>query len=157
HGIQSKFKIKLKVFGELSMDEHIQDIAVDLSDVALDALTDNELIKEIPVVGTLVHIAKATRSISDRIFAKKVERFISGTKHVPNEKRAEFHATLEADPILRRHAGQVIVLALDRADDLQKAAIIGHLYSLFVAGEIPFETFRRLLVAVDRGFIGDLL
>ena len=139
------------------MDEHIQEITVDFSEVALDTLTDNELIKEIPVVGILVQIAKATRSISDRIFAKKVETFISGTKHVPNEKRAEFHAALESDPRLRRRAGQAIVLALDRADDLHKTAIIGRLYSHFVSGEIPFETFRRLLVAVDRAFIDDLL
>jgi len=139
------------------MDEHLQEVAIELTDAAIDTLTDSELVKEIPVVGTLVRLAKATHSISDRIFAKKVETFVSGTKPVPEERRAAFHAALEADPALRRRAGQAIVLALDRADDLQKTAIIGQLYSRFVTQEIPFETLRRLLIAVDRAFIEDLL
>jgi hypothetical protein len=139
------------------MNEQLQEVAIDLSEVALDALTDNELIKEIPVISTFVRLAKATRSISDRIFAKKVQTFISSTTHVADEKRAEFHAALQANPNLRRRAGEAIVLALDRADDLQKTAIIGRLYSHFVAGEIPFDVLRRLLVAVDRAFIDDLL
>jgi hypothetical protein len=70
------------------MDEHLQEIAIELTDTAIDTLTDSELVKEIPVVGTLVRLAKATHSISDRIFAKKVETFISGTKPVPEGKRA---------------------------------------------------------------------
>jgi len=59
------------------MNKDLQEVAIDLSEVALDSLTDNEIIKDIPVVGTFVRLARATMSIPDRIFAKKVERFIS--------------------------------------------------------------------------------
>ena len=71
------------------MDEHVQEVAIELTDAAIDTLTDSELVKKTPVIGTLVRLAKATHSISDRIFAKKVETFISGTSLCP--KRSGLH------------------------------------------------------------------
>jgi hypothetical protein len=139
------------------MKKELEDIAIDLSEVVLDSLTDNEIVKDIPVIGTFVRLARVTMSVPDRIFASKVQRFISTLDSIPDEKREQFHGKLEAKPELRRKAGEVVVLALDRADDLQKAAIIGKLFSNFVIGEIAFDILRRLLVVVDRGFIADLL
>jgi hypothetical protein len=139
------------------MNEDLVEVAIALSEVALDALTDNEIIKDIPIIGIFVRLARATMSISDRIFAKKVERFISVIDSIPRDKRDQFHARLETQPDLRRKAGEVLVLTLDRVEDLQKAAITGKLFSHFITGDIPFDTLRRLLVGVDRAFIDDLL
>lgn len=139
------------------MNEDLQEVAIDVSEAALDSLTDNEIIKDIPVVGSFVRLARATMSIPDRIFAKKVERFISVTNSIPRERRDQFHTRLEAEPNLRRKAGEVLVFTLDRIEDLQKAAITGKLFSHFIMGDIDFDILRRLLVAVDRGFIDDLL
>jgi hypothetical protein len=139
------------------MNEDLQEVAIDLSEAALDSLTDNQIIKDFPVVGILVRLAKATMSIPDRIFAKKIERFISVTNSIPREKRDQFHTRLEAEPDLRRKAGEVLVFTLDRIEDLQKAAITGKLFSHFIMGDIDFDILRRLLVAVDRGFVDDLL
>jgi hypothetical protein len=139
------------------MNENLQEVAIAVSEVALDSLTDNEIIKDIPVIGIFVRLARATMSIPDRIFAKKVERFISVTNSIPRDKRDQFHDRLEAEPDLRRKAGEVLVLTLDRVEDLQKAAITGKLFSHFITGDIAFDILRRLLVAVDRAFIDDLL
>ena len=139
------------------MSKDLQEVAIDLSEVALDSLTDDQLVKDIPVIGTFVRLARATMSIPDRIFAKKVERFIVVVNSISREKRNRFHARLDADPDLRRKAGEVVVLTLDRAEDLHKAAIIGKVFSHFVIGDIPFDVLRRLFVAVDRAFIDDLL
>src|SRR5262249_41899514 len=119
------------------MNKDLQEVAIDLSEAALDSLTHDQLIKDIPVIGTFVRLARAAMSIPNRIFAKKVERFLSIVNSISHEKRDQFHARLDADPDLRRKAGEVVVLTLDRAEDLQKAAIIGKLFSHFVIGDIP--------------------
>src|SRR5947207_9715543 len=98
------------------MNKDLQEVAIELSEVAIDSLTDNEIIKDIPVIGTFVRLARATMSIPDRIFAKKVERFISAINSIPREKRDQFHARLETEPDLRRRAGEVLVLTLDRVE-----------------------------------------
>ena len=64
------------------MNEDLKDLAIDLSEVALDSLSENELVKDIPVIGTFVRLARVTRSIPDLIFAKKVERFISASEPI---------------------------------------------------------------------------
>jgi len=139
------------------MNKDLQEVAIDLSEAALDSLIDNEVIKDLPVIGTFVRLARATMSISDLIFAKKVERFISVLASIPPEKREQFHNRLETEADLRRKTGEVLVLTLDRSEDLQKAAIIGKLFSHFITGEISLYILRRLLFAVDRAFIDDLL
>ena len=135
------------------MSKDLQEVAIDLSEVALDSLTDDQLVKDIPVIGTFVRLARATMSIPDRIFAKKVERFIVVVNSISREKRNRFHARLDADPDLRRKAGEVVVLTLDRAEDLHKAAIIGKVFSHFVIGDIPFD---RIGKAVGEARIDDL-
>jgi hypothetical protein len=139
------------------VNEHIKEIAIDFSELALDSLTDDGILKDLPVIGTLVRIAKATRSMSDFIFANKIKRFIEASEQMPFEKKEQFRAILDAKPELRQKAGEVVVMALNSADDLKKAGIIGKLFSHFILNEIDFETLRRLLVAVNRAFIDDLL
>jgi hypothetical protein len=79
------------------MNKDLQEVAIDLSEVALGSLTDNEIVKDIPVIGTFLRLARVTMSIPDRIFAKKLERFISVIDSIPLEKRHQFHARLKLE------------------------------------------------------------
>ena len=140
----------------VAKDQDIQDVASDLSEVFIDLVTTDELVKAIPVIGTLVHLARAKQSITDKLFARKVRSMILGAGPA-DAKRLAFFQSLDADHEVQQRVGQVIVMALDRADDFKKAAIIGRLTSLYAAAEFTFDEFRRLLCAIDRAFIDDLL
>jgi hypothetical protein len=48
------------------------ELSADLLEPALDAVTDSEVIRSIPVLGGAVKIAGLGKSISDRIFLAKV-------------------------------------------------------------------------------------
>lgn len=43
----------------------------DLSEVALDNFTDNEILKDIPLIGTAVKLLNIGNTINDRIFVNK--------------------------------------------------------------------------------------
>lgn len=139
------------------MNNDARDLAADLLEVGLDQLIENEVLKEIPVIGSVIKVAKLSRSIPDLIFGKKVEKFALSTAHISDEQRRTFHAKLESEPELRRKAGEAIIMSLDHIDDLEKAAIVGHLFSKFVLGNFELVTLRRLLTAVDQVFLDDLL
>jgi hypothetical protein len=138
------------------MDENLKEILTDLSEFTLDNILDNEVVKELPVVGTCVRLVRATRSVPDRIFARKVERFVFQLGRVSPEDKAKFRARLDSDADLRRRSGDAVIMALDQADDLQKADILGQLFLHFVSGAIDFAVLRRLMIAADRAFIDDL-
>jgi hypothetical protein len=139
------------------MKQELIEIALDFSEIALDRLIENELLKEIPIVGTLVRAAKAAKSIPDLIFAKKIERFVAAGNRVSPEKKEALLKSLQTDSEMGRKAGECIVLMLDRADDLTKASIIGELFVKLLERSISLEEFRRLTAAVDRSFVDDLL
>jgi len=106
-------------------------------------------LREIPVLGTAVNLAKVVASIPDRVFVAKVRRFLFTIDEIPKEKMRNFCNQLSEDPELSRKAGEIVILALESADDLKKAAIIGKLFSYFIEGEIDFSTLRRMLLAVS--------
>jgi hypothetical protein len=55
----------------------------------LDSFLDNGLVKDIPVLGTIVGLYKSSISISDKLFIKKVLHFLAELKDIPQDKRSE--------------------------------------------------------------------
>ena len=51
--------------------EHIQELAVDITDVAIDSLVKNGRIADIPIVGTVYKASKSILAIRDALFLKK--------------------------------------------------------------------------------------
>ena len=139
------------------MDENLRDMIFEAGEVALDSLLDDGVLRDIPILGQLVGLAKASRSIPDRIFRVKVERFAAEADKVDPKSRAAFIAQLQSDPETQNRAGEAIVLALERIDSIAKAEIIGKVFCAFVEQRIQLETLRRLLAAVDRAILDDLL
>ncbi|MEL6307546.1 MAG: hypothetical protein AAFQ52_05355, partial [Chloroflexota bacterium] len=45
--------------------EHLQELGVDIADVAVDSLVQNEVITEIPIVGTVYKAGKSLLAIRD--------------------------------------------------------------------------------------------
>ncbi len=57
-------------------DPHLTKIIQDYGELAIDALIQDDLLKEIPVIGTAVRLTKMGIAIRDRNFLKKILRFI---------------------------------------------------------------------------------
>jgi hypothetical protein len=76
------------------VDSSAIDAASSLAEVGIDALLDDGLLRDIPVVGTLVSLARAGIALRDRFFAKKIARFLLQVGDVPEEERRRFHEEL---------------------------------------------------------------
>ena len=130
-------------------------LAADLAEPALDALLDSGVMKEIPVLGSILKIAQITSSIPNLIFSKKAQRFVDAAYSNP-EMKEEILGKIESSEEKRRTAGEAVVMALDRSDDLEKASIIGWMFSIYLIGQLDLVLFRRLCRAVDLAFVDDL-
>lgn len=60
------------------IDNPLLEAALENAEVAADLLTSNEVLREIPVVGTALNIIRGVRDVRERIFAHKPERFVAG-------------------------------------------------------------------------------
>ena len=138
------------------MREQVCDIAIDLSEAVLDSLTDDELVKGIPVIGTVVNVIKLSGSISDRLFAAQLQRFLVESNDVTQAQRAAFLEELATDPKRQARAGQLVALSIEKAGELETAAMIGALTARLIAKDVEFDEYRRMLHAVDATFLDDL-
>jgi hypothetical protein len=132
------------------------DIASDVSEMALDSLLEEGLLKDVPVFGWMAKLYAVTRTVRDRIFLKKVASFLFGTKSASQGAKDEFRARIEGDPEFRREVGENLVLLLERHDHFEKSKLLGKVFAAQISGDIDYDTFLRIATAIDRAPIADL-
>ena len=138
--------------GSSGFAEALQDIA----EVALDSGLMNGIAKDIPVIGTIVHLGKAAVTIRDYFLVKKVLIFLGSLGETTSEQRQAFAKKIEADPKHRERVGEAIMLLLDRYDHLDKASLMAKVFCACIREEIDYNKFLRISTSIDRAFIEDL-
>ncbi|MGB5098035.1 MAG: hypothetical protein WBN82_09030 [Porticoccaceae bacterium] len=132
------------------------EIAGDVAELALDAALDQGVLKDVPVFGWLFKAYGITATIKERIFLNKVAKFLHATAAVSDLDRETFREKLSADLEFCRKVGENLVLLLDRHDNIDKAHILGRVFSGYLRGEIDYDSFLKIASAVDRATISDL-
>jgi hypothetical protein len=133
------------------------DLGATIGDVALDGIIGSGALDGVPVVGTMVSIARTGNAIRDLVFQRKVLAFLAsfGTETDPTA-RQEFVRKIEEQDNGQRF-GETILLLLERMDDLSKPVIVGRLVAAAARGDMLLKEALRLSRIVDRAFIEDLV
>jgi hypothetical protein len=58
-------------FTETIKDTNLKEIIVDISEILADNLLEDGILKEIPIIGTILKLGKFTLNIKDHLFIKK--------------------------------------------------------------------------------------
>ncbi len=137
-----------------ALTRETSDLAVDIGQIELDNLLP--ALKEIPVFKTIVAICQTCESISNQLFFRKVAHFLTSCPKFTEAERANFLQEVN-DPKQFKRLSDAVVLYLSRLDDLEKPPMLAKVFAAYVRGKIPYEVFKRLAVAIDMGFIEDLM
>jgi hypothetical protein len=97
--------LEIAIINEVTGDS-LKDIAVDGAELSIDYFLADGVLKEIPFFGTLYKTFKATMSIRESLFAKKVFKFLVEIKDLPKEKKEMFIKKLEEQHQYRRKVGE---------------------------------------------------
>jgi len=60
-----------KSFERTLKDSNLHNVSVSLAEVAFDSLMDDGIAKQLPIIGTIVGLGKATIGIKESLFLKK--------------------------------------------------------------------------------------
>lgn len=126
------------------------DAILDLAELALDQNLADGVLKDVPIVGTLVKLARAGQSVSEELFLRKLARFLADLNAVPVEEREKL---LEQYPDIseeQRVLGENLLLALERLDDIKKPAILARFFAAYIKTKIDYFTFTRLARALEK-------
>jgi len=134
----------------------LTEVAKDIGEVALDSLLDDGILKDLPIIGTIVSVFNGAMDIRDRIFIAKIARFLFRLSDVPIEQRRLFEERTCANQKLKRKVGMTLALLLDRLDDIEKPDFVAWCFGAYLNDTITFEVFRRMSSAIDIAFVEDL-
>ena len=133
-----------------------KDLIQEAAEFSLDAVLDDGVVKNIPIVGTVAKLYSVAVGAQGYVFAKKIRKFLAELSSIPQKERDDFASRLEEDKKLRERTVETVVALLDKLDDLQKAPLLARAFAGYVRDEFDFSNFRRLAAAVDRCLIADL-
>lgn len=133
-----------------------KDLLEEASEITLDHLIDIEVLKDIPVVGSVRNLLKIATNINGYFFTKKLQRFLIHLAEIPIERRQSFKAKLDRDKNFREKVSENLLILIDKLDDMLKPELLARAFSAYIMEEIDYVTFRRISVAIDRCFVEDL-
>lgn len=129
---------------------------MDIGEVLLDTVFEDGILKEIPIIGTIAGIAKASVAIRERQLAKNTYAFIKGLReHTISQEKLEDYRRKHDDPKKAEKELGYVLLLLDREIHAEKSVILGHMYAAVVDQSISWEQFQELSEALDRMFMAD--
>lgn len=134
----------------INEDGAIQKTASDLSEALLDQLFSDGLLKDIPIIGTIVHLYKSTRSIRQQMAVRKLALFVQGINNFTEQEKQKLEHLFEGNEKTQRSFAANILLAIDRQDDIEKPIFLIRFFRALVNEEIELLTFSRLRQALDK-------
>ncbi|MCC8424218.1 hypothetical protein [Mucilaginibacter sp. UR6-11] len=144
------------------------DLTVDYAELALDSFLDNDAIKEVPIVKTIVGLVKGGMKISEIFFAKKLLTFLKEfhNGNFDNQKLQHFKNEFQTNLKYRNKVIENLMIMIERFVDVRKAKIYGNLFNAHAHQLISWDDFVVLSVILDEmniksiealNFLGDQL
>jgi hypothetical protein len=133
----------------------VDEIGLDLSEVLLDGLLKDGILKEIPIVGTILGMSKAAIRLKDYLFIKKVLKFLAELSSVSFEEKEEFLGKYDGTDE-ERELGETLILCLDRHENFKKPALFAKVFKAYVRNRLTNTQFHILATAIDRAVTQDI-
>lgn len=127
----------------------------DILEYGIDFFTENEVVKDFPILGTIIKFGFTVKSISDRIFLKKIERFLFQFERL-KEADIQKYISKTLNDKERQKVGENLLLIIDRLSDLEKPTYLAICFYGYLNNRISLEIFLSLGQAIDSCHINDL-
>ncbi|NQU83376.1 MAG: hypothetical protein HQ536_01565 [Parcubacteria group bacterium] len=125
-------------------------------EIALDSKLKEGLLKEVPVIGSLIKIVQAGINVRDELFLEKILLFLKELGKVSRTERKKFAQKLDKNPDFKQKTGEALLLLLERLNDMEKPIIVAKIFAQHIKEKIGFMTMKRLAIIVDQADLSDL-
>jgi len=147
--IQDSFDLTLK-------NSNLQNIVSDFAELSVDSILQEGILKDIPIVSTLISLTKVGISINDKIFFKKILYFINNIKDVPVETRKEMIEEIDGSEKFRVRIGEKLLYIIESSNDHENSELVSKFFKAFLENKIKYDEFLKCSEIVKKILIGDL-
>jgi len=141
---------------ETLKDSNLQNVTIELAETFTDSLLNEGLFREIPIIGTIIGLTKASLGLNERLLIKKLIYFIAELKDIDIEKRHKLISKIKSSEKQRISVGEKLLYIIDKSDDHITAKYIAILFSSFLNEKITYSEFLRCSTTIQKLLIQDL-
>jgi hypothetical protein len=128
----------------------VVEIGKEALEMGIDAALESGILKDIPIVSTIVGVFNVGGTIRDQLLASKVICFLAKLSELSKEERDAMVDKLNEDRKFAGRVGDALVEILDRMESERKPGIAAKCFAAYARGHIDYLQLRRLLVAIER-------
>ena len=127
------------------MKEKIIDVISGNAETALDLLLEDGILKDIPILGNVVKALQIKSDISNILYAKKLEVFLTSL----SDGDFKMINTEEIDKEKLEKIGLDLVFIIDKINNIDKAKWVAQAVIGLADKKYNLDTFERLIYAID--------
>lgn len=139
---------------EIIKSKDLKQISIDLVEKALDSQLTDEIVKEIPILKTIVAVKNVYNSYTDRIFIKKAMNVLLELGELNDDEKDVLFDDLNDND---ETSIEKILMAIDKLENIKKCKVFGRLCKLKAQGEFYKDDFLRLTNLIQTAYIDDLI
>lgn len=128
---------------------NFQDLISDISETTIDAFLDEGLVKDIPVFGFIFKSRNLVSTIQDKLFSKKLLKFLKQLTDTTPEERVQQIEKIEKNKDYKIKIGEKILYIIDKCEDYEKSEIVGILFKNFIKNNIEYNSFLRYVNSIN--------
>lgn len=125
------------------MDKGNLSVLGDIGEVAIDAIIEEGVLRDIPIIGSIVGTGKCIKNVSDVLFTKKLIAFLFELRDTDAHEREEAIERWENDARYRIRVGETLLNMINRCDNTQKAKWLSKLFYHLVLKKGYSDVFMR--------------
>lgn len=141
-----------------SLTEEAATVSSELLEVGLDAILEDGLLKDIPLLSTAVSIYKIGNSIKERHNIKKLNSFLNELNNgiVDDCQREEYIQDFVENKKIRNKELEYIIVLIDRYLSEDRPRLLAKLYLAYLENKIVWDEFVMYAEILDRLFKLDI-
>lgn len=149
---------KLTTDFEKSLFNDSMDIIADYMEIGIDSFIEEGILKEIPIVKSIVSVLKIGKNVHDRNLLRQTLTFIKefNSGNISKDKLVAYKSTIENNPKkCEEELGRVLIL-LNSYVDREKSIMLARLYKSYVNQDVTWSEFCEYSETINRIYIQDM-
>lgn len=147
----------IELFKQSIGNNKLSEFTEEYAEITIDSLTDNEFLKNIPIVKGVLALAEIKTSIHQKHTIKKIARFLQSLESISESEISDFLNQQAQDKKEEEFLYENLLIMIDRLDQTEKAFILGNLFKLYILKIISKDILFRLASIIERAYLTDLL
>jgi hypothetical protein len=143
-------------FNETISSSELVNISAEIVEITIDSVLKEGVLKELPIVGSLIGVWKTGAAINDYRFLNKLLLFLNESSKLSDKKRQDIIEKLE-DKTYQAEAGEKLIAIIDSLETSSKAKMLGKALCLFGNLIINRDEFWRVSYIIDKLPMSDII